>query len=234
LYKNSQLKIKILVEATIETNFENKYARVKFYFGVLTRQNGCRMEKKAPVTIAIYSEDGEKYDSEKIAKLPEQSSASHKQSLSPGRRKRTHRSFSTEQKVGKIPTEILRKLPKAELHCHLDGAVRLDTIIELAEEQVSKFLTINLFIHTSLFIFYSLSYTQGVELPTFDIDELAKLVVVDQNCDSLVKYLRGFDITLLVLQKACMNFISFPILCVFFFTFKIVSLVLCMKSVKML
>lgn len=37
----------------------------------------------------------------------------------------------------KIPYEIMKKLPKAELHCHLDGGVRVKTIIELAKEQVS-------------------------------------------------------------------------------------------------
>lgn len=48
------------------------------------------------------------------------------------------------------------------------------------------------------------SHLQAVLLPSYDPEELAKHVVVDENCDSLVKYLRGFDITLLVLQKACM------------------------------
>lgn len=92
-------------------------------------------------------------------------------------RQRRKRSYSTEQKIGKIPVHVLKRLPKAELHCHLDGAVRLETIIDLAQEQ-------------------------AVLLPSYDPEELAKHVVVDENCDSLVKYLRGFDITLLVLQKA--------------------------------
>jgi len=30
--------------------------------------------------------------------------------------------------------EIIKKLPKAELHCHLDGSLRVKTIIELAED----------------------------------------------------------------------------------------------------
>jgi len=35
-----------------------------------------------------------------------------------------------------LSEDIIRKLPKAELHLHLDGSVRIGTIIELAEEQV--------------------------------------------------------------------------------------------------
>jgi len=76
-----------------------------------------------------------------------------------------------------ITREVMKKLPKAELHKHLDGSVRVSTIIELAKEQ-------------------------GVELPTFDEAELKKLVSVGDNCPSLVEYLRGFDITLKVLQRS--------------------------------
>ncbi|KAL9657953.1 hypothetical protein ABK040_012177 [Willaertia magna] len=83
---------------------------------------------------------------------------------------------STESSKTKLTKEIIRRLPKAELHRHLDGSVRIETIIELAKEQ-------------------------GVELPTFDPDELRKLVSVNNDCQSLVEYLRGFDISLSVMQK---------------------------------
>ena len=75
-----------------------------------------------------------------------------------------------------IPRQLLRKLPKVELHRHLDGSVRPSTILALAIEQ-------------------------KVELPSFDLDELKKLVTVTEECTSLEEYLRGFEITLRVLQK---------------------------------
>jgi adenosine deaminase len=77
----------------------------------------------------------------------------------------------------KITREVMRKLPKAELHRHLDGSVRVSTIIELAREQ-------------------------GVKLPSFDEAELRSLVSVDETCQSLEQYLRGFAITLSVLQRS--------------------------------
>jgi len=76
----------------------------------------------------------------------------------------------------KLTLDIIRRLPKAELHRHLDGSVRVETIIELAKEQ-------------------------GVSLPSFDVEELRKLVSVSNDCQSLVEYLRGFDISLSVMQK---------------------------------
>ncbi|EFC39594.1 predicted protein [Naegleria gruberi] len=82
----------------------------------------------------------------------------------------------THHSKTKLTLDIIRKLPKAELHRHLDGSVRVETIIELAKEQ-------------------------GVDLPSFDVEELRKLVSVTNDCTSLVEYLRGFDISLSVMQK---------------------------------
>ncbi|GAA1691987.1 adenosine deaminase [Microcella alkalica] len=70
---------------------------------------------------------------------------------------------------------VLELLPKVSLHDHLDGGLRPQTIIELAEEA-------------------------GVELPTTDADELAAWFAEKSNSGSLVEYLKTFDITTAVMQ----------------------------------
>jgi adenosine deaminase len=72
--------------------------------------------------------------------------------------------------------KIIKQMPKTDLHCHLDGSMRLNTIVELAKEQ-------------------------NVDLPSNDEKELKKILIPGQKCKSLVEYLRPFDITLSVLQK---------------------------------
>jgi len=74
-----------------------------------------------------------------------------------------------------LTLEYLQKLPKTDLHCHLDGSVRLATILALAEEQ-------------------------GVKLPAQDAERLSKLIYPGEECQSLEDYLKAFDITLAVLQ----------------------------------
>ncbi len=71
--------------------------------------------------------------------------------------------------------ELIQRLPKTDLHCHLDGSLRLDTVIELAKKQ-------------------------GVKLPTFDRGELFHMLYAGESVTSLDEYLRAFDITLSVLQ----------------------------------
>jgi adenosine deaminase len=75
-----------------------------------------------------------------------------------------------------LTLEFLEKLPKTDLHVHLDGSLRLDTIIELAEKQ-------------------------RVKLPTFDRQELHRLIYAGDVCNSLDDYLKAFDITLSVMQS---------------------------------
>ncbi|CAN99178.1 putative Adenosine deaminase [Sorangium cellulosum So ce56] len=77
--------------------------------------------------------------------------------------------------AGKLPLEFFRQLPKTDLHVHLDGSLRLETIIELAR-------------------------AHHVELPTYEPAELRRVMNLGQNCGSLVEYLKAFDITLRVLQ----------------------------------
>lgn len=74
----------------------------------------------------------------------------------------------------KLTRDLLYKLPKADLHCHLDGSMRVETIIELAKER-------------------------KVRLPHDKPDKLRQLLVQEEAAD-LVEYLKAFDITLSVLQ----------------------------------
>src|SRR3954462_2264025 len=77
--------------------------------------------------------------------------------------------------VPEIPIELIQKLPKTDLHCHLDGSLRLDTVLHLAKKQ-------------------------GVKLPTFDRTELFHMLYAGEHVTSLDDYLRAFDITLSVMQ----------------------------------
>jgi adenosine deaminase len=74
-----------------------------------------------------------------------------------------------------ITLELLEKLPKTDLHCHLDGSLRLKTILELAEQQ-------------------------KVKLPATTEEGLKKLIYPGETCQSLEDYLKAFDITLAVMQ----------------------------------
>lgn len=74
-----------------------------------------------------------------------------------------------------VTREAILALPKTDLHVHLDGSLRLKTIIDLAKEF-------------------------KVDLPTYDEEGLKKLVCVGDNVSDLVEYLRAFEITTKVMQ----------------------------------
>lgn len=75
-----------------------------------------------------------------------------------------------------VSDALIRALPKTDLHLHLDGSLRLDSILDLAREQ-------------------------GIRLPASDHDSLARLVRMGEDERSLERYLKAFDVTLSVLQE---------------------------------
>ena len=75
----------------------------------------------------------------------------------------------------KITKDLLHKLPKAELHCHLDGSLRVSTILDLAAHQ-------------------------KVQLPADNQEDLHNILAIKGKMKNLEEYLEIFDITLSVLQ----------------------------------
>lgn len=71
---------------------------------------------------------------------------------------------------------FLRALPKTDLHVHLDGSLRLESLIEMARER-------------------------GVSLPSMSCEGMRALVFKDRYAN-LVEYLHGFAYTCAVLQDA--------------------------------
>ena len=82
-----------------------------------------------------------------------------------------------KQKTPELTYDLVKKLPKAELHCHLDGSLRVETILDIAAKE-------------------------GVELPSTDPQILRSMLAVGADCPDLETYLKTFDITCSVMQSA--------------------------------
>ena len=74
-----------------------------------------------------------------------------------------------------ISDSLLKKLPKVELHCHLDGSLRIETILDLAQRH-------------------------NVSLPSSDASGLRKILSIGKKRGTLEEYIARFDITLSVMQ----------------------------------
>lgn len=78
----------------------------------------------------------------------------------------------------KISEDVIKALPKTDLHCHLDGSLRIETVLDLAKDQ-------------------------GVKLPADNVDDLKEIMQAGRGKNkSLADYLKVFDLTLSVMQTA--------------------------------
>lgn len=74
------------------------------------------------------------------------------------------------------PEEFVKKLPKTDLHVHLDGSLREQTLIDIAKEE-------------------------KIDLPSYTPDGLNE-IVFKESYANLDEYLRGFGLTNKVLQRS--------------------------------
>lgn len=86
-----------------------------------------------------------------------------------------------------VPFEVFQQIPKTDLHVHLDGSLRPETIVELAREQ-------------------------GLSLGVDSAEAVRAAVGAGSHFGSLVDYLKGFELTLQVMQEeAALERIAFEL-----------------------
>jgi len=76
----------------------------------------------------------------------------------------------------RLTQHLIQRLPKTDIHCHLDGCLRPRTVLALAE-------------------------AQGVKLPTRNLARLTRLLEAGRRTRNLGDYLKIFDIPPTVLQQ---------------------------------
>jgi adenosine deaminase len=76
----------------------------------------------------------------------------------------------------RLTQRVVKRLPKTDIHCHLDGCLRPRTMLDLA-------------------------VAQGVRLPTQNLTRLTHMLQAGRRTRSLGDYLKIFDLTLSVLQS---------------------------------
>ena len=70
----------------------------------------------------------------------------------------------------------IKSLPKIELHCHLDGSIRPESVIDIAKKD-------------------------GIELPTYDLEKIKEQMIAPADCKDLEEYLTKFNLPGLVMQS---------------------------------
>ena len=82
---------------------------------------------------------------------------------------------------------FVQRLPKTDLHCHLDGSLRPETVLDIAKKE-------------------------GIDLQVSGITELKKKLVCGEKVTDLPQFLQAFGLTCSVLQtKEAISRVAFEL-----------------------